>query len=273
MKKLSALTGLVCAMMLLLSMTSCGDSEDWRDPVNRFNLTNAMNAYLDRYGEFGTNDEATRQWFYDNYDNYGGYYDLYYDADYRTFVSELSSWYAKCQVTMASILATGAWNGNLMMNWRNAGSSTYSLATCSAEYDFDLSSTGAKGGRGQEHRWNYSDGSAESRTGFNWSVDGFGNIIIDFDSAEGQGRGVEMVVYYSDLDKLSDSQGIFAGKMTSNTQGLDEYDNFSFRRVTYAKPALGTRTTTAGRDFAGKADGMRRIDSEKKQVTLTGSRR
>lgn len=273
MKKFSALMALACAMMLSFLLASCGDHEDWRDPIDQFNLTDAMNAYLDRYGEFGADDKTTQQWFYNNYDNYGGYYDLYYEADYRAFVDELSKWYAKCQVSMASILATSAWSGKLVMNWKDAGSSGYSQASCTAEYDFDLTSTGAKGGRGQEHRWNYSDGSAESKTGFNWSVDGYGNIILDFDSDEGQGKGVEMVVYYSDLNKLSDSEGIFTGRMTSNTNGLDEYDDFSFSRVTYAKPAVGTRTVAAEQVFSGKAAGAKRMSSDKRQITLKGSRR
>lgn len=259
--------------MLVFSLASCSDDDDWGDPIDQFNLTDAMNAYLDYYGEFGTDDETTQQWFYNNYDNYGGYYDMYYEADYRDFVSELSKWYSQCQVSMASILATGAWSGNLTMNWKEAGSTGYSQASCTAEYDFDLTSTGAKGGRGQEHRWDYSDGSSESYTAFNWSVDGYGNIILDFDSEEGQGKGVEMVIYYSDLDKLSDSEGTFAGRMTSNTEGLDEYDDFSFNRVTYAKPALGTRTMVAEQAFSGKPGAAKRIASGKKQITLKGGRR
>lgn len=273
MKKLSLLLSLALVMTLSAVLTSCDDNNhDWY-PVDEFNLTDAMNAYLDRYGEFGTDDATTQQWFSSNYSRYGGYYDEFYDEDYNAFYQELLKYYEQNQVTMAQILSTGAWQGNMTLHWKADGATTYSSATCTAEYDFDLSATGAKGGRGQEHRWNFSDDSEESTTQFTWSVDGYGNIILDFDSDEGQGKGIEMIVYYSDLDILSDDTNEFTGTMTSNTDGLDEYDDFSFTRVTYAKGALGQQTASTGKSFAGKGIAEKRAVTIKKISTLTGSHR
>ena len=99
-----------------------------------------------------------------------------------------------------------------------------------------------------------SDGSADNQNRFNWEIDNRGNIIFDFDDAQlGQGKGVEMVIFYKDLIVLEDKN--FKGRMTSNTQNLYEYDDFELVRSSYIKPADGVSrsiSSTASRIFSGK---------------------
>lgn len=273
MKRLSIFMSLALAMMLTMGLASCGDDHDDWYVVDEFNLTDAMNAYLDQYGEFGTDDATTQRWFDNNYERYGGRGDYYFDDNYNAFYQELLKYYEQCRVQMAQILSTGAWQGTMTLHWKDQGATTYSAATGTAEYDFDLSARGATGGRGQERRWGFSDGSEDSQTQFSWSVDGYGNIILDFDSEEGQGKGVEMIVYYSDLDNLDDDNGIFKGTMTSNTTGLDEYDDFNFARVTYAKGIVGSQAASTGRAFGGKGIASKRTVAEKKSGTALRSHR
>lgn len=272
MKKLSTIMTMVLLAMLSFSFTACdGNDHNWDNYVDNFNLNNCIDGYLNKYGSFGTDDKTTAAWFDQNYDDYGGYYDKYYNVDYKSFTDALGKIYKQNQTAMAQILSTAAWSGNVTLHWRENSNQSYSKATCSAEYDFDLTQSGSISGRGLEKRANFSDGSADVNSSFNWKVDGYGNIIIDFDSETGPGQGVEMVIYYADLN-LNDEQGIFAGTMTSNTSNLDEYDDFNFQRVTYAKPNITTRAAVSFKTFNGEGT-TKRLDAVKKVVIITGNHR
>jgi len=272
MKKITTIIMVVLLAILSFSFTACdGNDHTWDNDVDNFNLSNCIDGYLNKYGSFGTDDKTTATWFSQNYEDYGGYYDKYYNGDYNAFIDALEKIYKQNQTAMAQILSTAAWSGSVTLHWRENSNQSYSTATCSAEYDFDLTQSGSTNGRGLEKRSNFSDGSAAVNTSFNWKVDGYGNIIIDFDSEAGLGKGVEMVIYYADLN-LNDEQGIFAGTMTSNTSNLDEYDDFSFQRVTYAKPNVMTRTAASYKIFNGEGT-AKRLDIVKKVTTITGSHR
>jgi hypothetical protein len=272
MKKFSTIMMVALLAMVSFSFTACDDGNDYDDYYDdAFNLNNCVDGYLSKYGAFGTDDNTTATWFNNNYENYGGYGDYYYEADYKDFINALDKVYQENQVAMASIISSAAWSGKMTIHWRDNSNQSYSTTDGTAEYDFDLSQSGGVSGRGLEKRGAFSDGSAAKNTAFNWKVDGFGNIILDFDSEAGQGQGVEMVIYYADLN-LNESSGIFAGTMTSNTKGLDEYDDFSFNKVTYAKSNVGTRAAVSNKIFNG-AGTTKRLNEAQKTVSITGMHR
>lgn len=281
MKKIMTILAMAVVVAAPMTFTSCDDSDDLYYGggyyENDFDLESALNAYLNRYGEFGTDDETTKAWFNSTYYSFGGY-DSYYSQNYDDFIDNLNGYYAEGQRTMASILSSAAWSGPLTMYWNEAGQKGYPNQTrYDVEYDFDLDKADATFGRGLEKLFNASDGSENIQTTFNWQVDGFGNIIIDYDSGEGQGKGVEMVVYYSDLKNLANSSDnkSFEGTMRSNTEGMDEYDVFNLTTATYAKGALGSGNASpsvSDKIYNGE-NSSRKVDIAKKIVSNLKARR
>ncbi|WP_459995016.1 hypothetical protein [Prevotella dentasini] len=243
------------------------DSEynDFIAALNKYilNIDEVLDAYFDSekgFGTFGTDETTARRWFFSNCD-----YAI--ESDFIYFWKEAANDIQKSKALMANILSGAAWRGNLTMHYKNTAAETqYTAVGCTEELDFDLAATGAAYGRGREVRTGKADGSPDSEDFFSWSIDDYGNIIIDFDDAElGQGKGVEMVIYYKDLNYLDDDS--FSGIMTSNTQGLLEYDEFSLSRATYAK-AKGKKTNpAAGKVFSGK--NTKRQDLKQKKVVST----
>lgn len=279
MKKIMTILAMAVVVAAPMTFVSCDDDNDWDYGYyeNNFNLEGALNAYLNRYGEFGTDDDVTKAWFNQNYYSFGGY-DSYYNQNYSDFIDYLNGYYAEGQRTMAGILASAAWSGPLTMYWNESGQKNYpNKVNYDVELDFDLDKADATFGRGLEKRFNASDGSGDTQATFNWQVDGFGNIIFDYDSEEGQGKGIEMVVYYADLEKLSngDNGKGFAGTMHSNTEGLDEYDIFNLTTATYAKGVLGSRSASpsvSNKVYNGKISN-RKVDIAKKIVSTLRARR
>lgn len=217
---------LVMLIAVPMTFTSCDDDDDYLYYGQGFNLDQAVDDYLDFYGEFGTDENTTKQWFNQHYYGYGGS-DYYYNQDWSDFYNSLLKIYKQYQQQMADYLCTSAWQGRMKVTYSNSDGSKGQY-TCTVEYDFDRSSTTATTGRGIEKRVNFSDGSADSQAAFTWEVDGYGNIIFTFDD------NFQMVLYYSDLSYLNDKQ--FEGTISSNTQGYNEYYNVVLQHVTYAKP-------------------------------------
>lgn len=257
---------MLVAAATLFIFASCSDDDYYWDDRDDyyFDVEQALDDYFYKYGAFGTDDQTTANWFSSNYPDA-------YQSDWNDFVNGIAQERDANKRAMARILTTGAWNGPMQMNWRDQGNSQYQQASCTAEYDFDLAKSNAAYGRGKETRTDYSDGSADTQTAFNWEIDDYGNIILDFDSDEGQGKGVEMVVYYADLN-LDDDQDLFAGTMTSNTEGLDEYDDFEFHRASYAKAAPGAQKQSSGLSFSGKGTPKNALTAVKRSVKTNSHR-
>ena len=214
------------------------------------NIDKVLDAYFDNnsgFGTFGTDQAEARQWFFKNYE-----YAI--ENDFVYFWQEALKDIQRSKTRMAAILSGAAWRGNIKMNFKNNPNDQYSQTAADEELDFDLAQTGGTYGRGEEKRTNMSDGSADNQNRFNWEIDNRGNIIFDFDDAQlGQGKGVEMVIFYKDLIVLEDKN--FKGRMTCNTQNLYEYDDFELVRSSYIKPADGVSrsiSSAASRIFSGK---------------------
>ena len=227
------------------------------------NINDVLNAYFDNkngFGTFGTDKPTARKWFFDNC-NYA------IESDFFYFWQEAAKDIQKSKVQMAGILSAAAWRGSLTMHYKKTSiDKDYTVVGCTEELDFDLAATGTTRGRGQETRTGKADGSADSIDRFNWEIDDYGNIIIDFDDPEkGQGQGIEMVIYYKDLVNLDDAT--FVGIMTSNTQGLFEYDEFRLSRVSYAKPVSRT-VPSVSRIFSGKNTCWHKLKQKKTVPTL-----
>ncbi len=266
MKKLVYLMTMLALAAAPLMLTSCDDDDDYYDDgpyyddyVNDYNLNKAVNDYLDRYGEFGTDDKTTQQWFNSTYYSYGGY-DYFYDVNWRDFNNSLNTIYAQNQVLMADYLCTSAWQGPMKVTYVDKDNLTKEY-TCTVEYDFDRDNKDAVKGRGKETRVNFSDGSADSEASFSWEVDNYGNIIFTFDD------GYQMVLYYSDLSNLNNSK--FEGIISSNTEGYNERYTIVLQHVTYAKPgmlkspkadAVSNETSSdTGKTFVGTASLRRSV--------------
>lgn len=253
MKKLTYLLTALALVALPMALTSCDDDDDYYYEDNYYNLDAAVNDYLNQYGEFGTDDQTTLQWFNSTYYRYDGI-DYYYNVNWNDFTTSLNNIYAENQVLMADYLCTSAWQGPMKVSYVDATDNTTKEYTCTVEYDFDRDSKTATKGRGKETRVNFSDGSADSEASFNWEVDGYGNIIFTFDD------GFQMVLYYSDLSYLNDNQ--LEGIISSNTEGYNEQYTIVLSHVTYAKPNMldGTATTTAkAKTFTGTASTRRTV--------------
>ena len=64
MKKLATLMTAVVLVMMSATMVSCGESDDYD---YYFDLDRALTEYFNRYGDFGTDDRTTADWFDDYY--------------------------------------------------------------------------------------------------------------------------------------------------------------------------------------------------------------
>ncbi len=60
MKKLATLMTAVVLVMMSATMVSCGESDDYD---YYFDLDRALTEYFNRYGDFGTDDRTTADWF------------------------------------------------------------------------------------------------------------------------------------------------------------------------------------------------------------------
>lgn len=266
MKKLTYLLTALALVALPMALTSCDDDDDYYYEDNYYDLDAAVNDYLNQYGEFGTDDQTTLQWFNNTYYRYDGI-DYYYNVNWNDFTTSLNNIYAENQVLMADYLCTSAWQGPMKVSYVDATDNTTKEYTCTVEYDFDRDSKTATKGRGKETRVNFSDGSADSEASFSWEVDGYGNIIFTLDD------GFQMVLYYSDLSYLNDKQ--LEGIISSNTEGYNEQYTIVLSHVTYAKPNMldGTATTTAkAKTFTGTASTRRTVAEAKAAVRPSNHR-
>lgn len=264
MKKLTYLLTALALVALPLALTSC-DDDDYYYEDNYYNLDAAVNDYLNQYGEFGTDDQTTLQWFNNTYYRYDGV-DYYYNVNWNDFNTSLNNIYAENQVLMADYLCTSAWQGPMKVSYVDTDGITKEYS-CTVEYDFDRNSKTATKGRGKETRVNFSDGSADSEASFNWEVDGYGNIIFTFDD------GFQMVLYYSDLSYLNDNQ--LEGIISSNTEGYNERYTIVLGHVTYAKPNMldGAATSTSqAKVFAGTSTTRRSVAEAKATGKAEGHR-
>lgn len=169
-------------------------------------------------------------WDYRDY--YGGWYD-----DYNWYSDPFD--YGTDDLTLMAQTLRGQWTGQLRADYINSdGQRTV------VDYDtymaFDQYDSRSLNGRGTEE--DYLDGTLDAQENFSWYIDPrSGNIYIQFD------KGREMCIKYSDL---SLDNNAFSGTITG--QNVDEYDDFSFQRTTYASSRAlltkGQTSSTAQKD-------------------------
>ena len=94
MKKLATLMTAVVLVMMSATMVSCGESDDYD---YYFDLDRALTEYFNRYGDFGTDDRTTADWF-DHYYPYAS------DYDYRSFINAVNADINNSRTTMARYL-------------------------------------------------------------------------------------------------------------------------------------------------------------------------
>ena len=80
MKKLTTMMAALLLMLTAGVVTSCSEDHYYD---YRFELDRAIDAYFDRYGDFGTDDNTTADWFSRNFP-------YATDGDYRRFINEVS---------------------------------------------------------------------------------------------------------------------------------------------------------------------------------------
>ena len=189
MKKLATLMTAVVLVMMSATMVSCGESDDYD---YYFDLDRALTEYFNRYGDFGTDDRTTADWF-DHYYPYAS------DYDYRSFINAVNADINNSRTTMARYL-NGEWEGPLRMYFKNqAGQTVYT--DYQVIWHFELSASSDVKGRGTEYRYNEDEG--ETRTNFSWCVNGYGGIEISYDPSQSGQDPVNMLIAYNNLDKLS----------------------------------------------------------------------
>ena len=189
MKKLATLMTAVVLVMMSATMVSCGESDDYD---YYFDLDRALTEYFSRYGDFGTDDRTTADWF-DHYYPYAS------DYDYRSFINAVNADINNSRTTMARYL-NGEWEGPLRMYFKNqAGQTVYT--DYQVIWHFELSASSDVKGRGTEYRYNEDEG--ETRTNFSWCVNGYGGIEISYDPSQSGQDPVNMLIAYNNLDKLS----------------------------------------------------------------------
>ena len=118
MKKLATLMTAVVLVMMSATMVSCGESDDYD---YYFDLDRALTEYFSRYGDFGTDDRTTADWF-DHYYPYAS------DYDYRSFINAVNADINNSRTTMARYL-NGEWEGPLRMYFKNQAGQTVLMVT------------------------------------------------------------------------------------------------------------------------------------------------
>ena len=232
MKKLATLMTAVVMVMMSAALASCDDGHDYR---YYFDLDRAVNGYFDAYGDFGTDDRTTAQWF-------DRYFPDATDYDYRDFVNAVNAEINNSRRQMARYL-NGEWEGPLRMYYRDqSGQKVYT--DYQVTWHFELSASSDVQGRGTEWRYNAAEG--QTQTNFSWCVNGSGGIEISFDPAEQGGTPINMLIAYSTLDRLSSTQ--FQG--TSVGVNIDEEDDFNLvKRLPQQVQGMGQ--TVKGKQFGG----------------------
>ncbi len=253
MKKLTTMMTAVLLVLMATIVTSCTE-EHFYD--YRFDLDRAVTEYFDRYGDFGTDDDTTADWFDRNYP-YAS------DGDYSSFINAVNAEINNSRTLMARYL-NGEWEGPLRMYYKdNSGK------TCYTDYQviwhFELSASSDVKGRGVEYRYNEAEGTVE--TSFSWCVNGYGGIEISYDSDSG--NFVNMLIAYNNLDKLSNTQ--FKG--TSVGVNIDEEDDFDLtKRLPQNSSAEGAAKQTATKIFGGKKTGAETVKIEQ-NITIKKAHR
>lgn len=255
---MKTMTRFITMAMVAITMTavsSCDDGPEWRGDDYWFDVDEAVDAYFARYGDFGTDGETMADWF-DNSYPYAS------NADYNSFRNGVESVIYDNQKAMARLL-NGNWQGNLTMRYKENGQSV--SQRCTVAWDFELSSNSDVSGRGQEVR--YSEAEGTTITAFSWYVNNEGGIEMSFDPASADDDPINMIVAYSTLDLLSDSE--FTGTLVG--VNIDEEDDFSLTRTQYAKPSVETRTA-ASKKFGGKKSGAAAATIERAVTVASGHR-
>lgn len=234
MKKLATLMTAVVLVMMSATMVSCGESDDYD---YYFDLDRALTEYFNRYGDFGTDDRTTADWF-DHYYPYAS------DYDYRSFINAVNADINNSRTTMARYL-NGEWEGPLRMYFKNqAGQTVYT--DYQVIWHFELSASSDVKGRGTEYRYNEDEG--ETRTNFSWCVNGYGGIEISYDPSQSGQEPVNMLIAYNNLDKLSTTH--FKG--TSVGVNIEEEDDFNLTKRLPQRVKGETTAVVAGKTFGGK---------------------
>ncbi len=253
MKKLTALMTVALIAIASLALTSC---EDDNDHPYYFDLDEALNGYFDRYGDFGTDQRTTADWF-----DY--YYPYASDYDYRDFINAVSSEIYKSRSTMARYL-NGEWEGPLTMYYKDTNGQT-AQANYQVTWHFELSTSSDTQGRGTE--WRTNDDEGTTVTNFSWSVNDTGGIEISYDPSTPNGTPVNMLIAYSNLDRLSTTE--FQG--TSVGQNIDEEDDFSLRKR-LPQQVAGQGVAKSGKTFGG-AKGQVNLTPIERHITISNGHR
>ena len=233
MKKMETLTLMAIVAMMSLTMISCDDEHF---DHYYFDLDEALDAYFETYGDFGTDDRTTAQWF-DHYCAYAS------DRDYRDFLNAVDYERYENQKLMAKYL-NGYWTGPMTMYYKDNMGATVSTP-CTVAWDFELDAKSDISGRGLETRVIEGEGTVE--TAFSWMVNAQGGIELSFDGATADSDPIYMLVAYDHLDQLSPER--FKG--TAVGVNIDEEDDFDLKKQSYAKPSVATRSAVA-KTFCGK---------------------
>lgn len=253
MKRISFFLTAALLSMLTLSFTACDDDDDyWYDDID---IDEALDAYFYRYGDFGTDEQTTAEWF-----------DYYYphasDYAYNQFLQGIDDTIWNNQVTMASYL-NGFWSGSLVMTYKDENNQTQSL-DCTITWDFEVDADSKNAGRGQEVR---TSTEGTTTTNFSWQVNNTGALELSFDPANEDDDPINMIVYYEDL-YLSTTQ------LEGTAQGvnINETDEFKLSKSTYSKGVIGVeQESKVFGNYTGKSSEPV-VKINKKVVKATGHR-
>lgn len=242
MKKLTTMMAALLLMLTAGVVTSCSEDHYYD---YRFELDRAIDAYFDRYGDFGTDDNTTADWFSRNFP-------YATDGDYRRFINEVSVEINNSRTLMARYL-NGEWEGPLRMYYKdNSGTTVYD--DYQVVWHFELSASSDVKGRGVEYRYQAND---MVQTSFSWCVNGYGGIEISYDTTLDNGEYVNMLIAYNNLDCLNNTQ--FKG--TSVGVNIDEEDDFNLtKRLPQSVSANGAVKETNSKTFSGKQFGAASVE-------------
>lgn len=255
MKTMTRLMTVAMVAITMMAVSSCDEGPGWREDDYWFDVEEAVNAYFERYGDFGADSKTMADWF-----DYC--YPYASNADYNSFCNNVESVIYSNQKAMARLL-NGNWQGNLTMRYKENGQSV--SQKCTVAWDFELSSNSDVSGRGQEVR--YSEAEGTTTTAFSWYVNNEGGIEMSFDAASDDDDPINMIVAYSTLDLLSDSE--FTGTLVG--VNIDEEDDFSLTKTSYAKPSVDTRTV-AIKHFGGAKSTAKAANLERNISVSNGHR-
>lgn len=253
MKKVENLMTMAFVALMSMVVMSCDD--EWHEHYY-FDMDEALDAYFGRYGDFGTDDGTTADWF-DYYYPYASQY------DYRDFMNAVMSEIDNSRGLMARYL-NGDWEGPLRMYYKNKyGQSVYTDYQVTWHFEHSVGSDIR--GRGTEWRYNSDEG--ESAVNFSWFVNRYGGIEMSYDAGSPVDEPVNMLISYSNLDHLSANR--FKG--VSVGVNIDEEDEFDLRKCLPQRNKVSAKM--AGKTLGGKKLNAVGSQMVERNITIAGKHR